>query len=786
MKFLTSTFFLLIFFITNTLANGTIDKYTVIIPKDWQPYYYLDENGKPTGFAIEVFEHIAEDINITYEYKIVPTWKDLWKPYEEGIVDFVPDLGISKKRESFSLFSIPTNTFKIVLYKRFDSEHIHTIDNLTNLKVAVVHRNIGQKVMNDYAKIQKKVYNNHFDAINALLSGQVDAFAYPKPLMDYNLRNLNIEDKILEFDKPLFEIKRAIGVSTKHPELLPMIDKSIEKFMSSEKYQKIFQKYFGKPKLVELKKEEVILIISMILVLLILSISLIARSRNLLTLKELEEQLNLRTKELQFSLDLYNKALSATDEGVWDWNVDTGKVYYAPTWKLMLGYEIDEIENDFSEWERLVHDEDLEKSRDEALRLARGEIDTYSIEFRMLCKDGSYKWILSRAKSVELDENNLPKRIVGTHIDLSEIKDKESKILEEKEKFESIFINSNDGIALFDLDSRFLEFNDAYLNMLGYSKEELKEKTCIELTPEEFRKESIEALENVIKEGSIENFEKKCTKKDGSQITVNMSAKLLADKKNILTVTKNVTSLKQIEEQERLISMGELISNISHQWRQPLTTITMAANNIKFDSELDELNSESVTEAMNIITENTNYLSQTIDTFREFLKENNEYLHISLNEVIKGALILTEASRKDNYIQLITELEEDIHIYGNENELAQAFINILNNAKDVLVEKEVVEKYIFVTLKRNEDNIELSFLDNGGGINNEIISKIFEPYFTTKHQAVGTGLGLSIAEKIIREHHKGLIKIENKSFTHNNTDFKGACFTIVFPLNEED
>lgn len=152
--------------------------------------------------------------------------------------------------------------------------------------------------MAQYLQIKKDVFHNHFEAINALLSGKIDAFAYPEALMYSTLKHLNIDDKILSFGQPLFEIKRAIGVSTKHSALLSPINKELEKFLKTEKYRLIYKKYFGSPQLIQLTKEQIIIYILSIVSFLVVVLFFLYRSKILLTHKQLQEQLALKTKDL--------------------------------------------------------------------------------------------------------------------------------------------------------------------------------------------------------------------------------------------------------------------------------------------------------------------------------------------------------------------------------------------------------------------------------------------------------------------------------------------------------
>jgi len=356
------------------------------------------------------------------------------------------------------------------------------------------------------------------------------------------------------------------------------------------------------------------------------------------------------------------------------------------------------------------------------------------------------------------------------------------KLKEQKEEFESIFKYTKDGIAILDLKSNFLEFNDAYLEMTGYTREELLTKSCIGLTAPEDLKRSMHALETALEIGHLENFEKTCIVKNGKRIETNMAISIMPDKKRFLLVTKDVSSLKVLESQSRLASMGEMIGNIAHQWRQPLSIITTAASGLEVKADFNqEITTSEIQKFSQIIVKQAEYLSNTIDDFRNFIKGDNSHLQISVKQALKDSLNLTEASRNANFIELIENIESDFITNGNKNELEQVFINILNNSKDILVEKKDLEnKYIFIFFQKNtKDTLEIKILDNGGGIDENVLHKIFEPYFTTKHKSIGTGLGLSMANKIILERYNGFIQAYNEEYTYKNQNYKGACTIIT-------
>ncbi len=341
---------------------------------------------------------------------------------------------------------------------------------------------------------------------------------------------------------------------------------------------------------------------------------------------------------------------------------------------------------------------------------------------------------------------------------------------------ETIFNHSQDGIAIINFDTKFLNFNESFLKITGYSKEELLTKTYKELIANEDMKKNEQAIEEAIKKGYSKNFEKNCVVKNGKKISVNITISLLPDKKRLLLTLKDIRSLKIIEQQTKLVSMGEMIGNIAHQWRQPLSAITSCASSIRLKYELSILDKDDIPIGMDDIIKQAKYLSYTIDNFRNFIKGENSNSNISIKNLINDTLSLTSSSLSNNYINIILDLKKDINIIGNKNELIEAFINIINNSKDVLLNKKEEDRFLFIKTKK----LEIEIYDSGDGIPEDIIDKIFEPYFTTKHQSQGTGLGLAMVDKIIRDKHNALITVTNKEFEYKNKKYKGACIKIIF------
>ncbi|MEA3554544.1 MAG: ATP-binding protein [Campylobacterota bacterium] len=230
-------------------------------------------------------------------------------------------------------------------------------------------------------------------------------------------------------------------------------------------------------------------------------------------------------------------------------------------------------------------------------------------------------------------------------------------------------------------------------------------------------------------------------------------------------------------ESEKMASLGEMIGNIAHQWRQPLNGISISASTVIAESEMGVLEDSSLKNKMETIIVKTNYLSDTIDTFRDFIKGEKKYTNINIKNEIKQAINITSSTLETKNISFKSNInyKDKLFLKMVSGELPQVLINIINNAKDILVEKDISKPKIWLNLFEYKDKITITIEDNGGGIPNNIINKIFEPYFTTKHQSQGTGLGLNMSYQIIVSSLKGKLYVKN---TKN-----GAKFFIELPLN---
>ncbi|MEW6552134.1 MAG: ATP-binding protein [Campylobacterota bacterium] len=241
-------------------------------------------------------------------------------------------------------------------------------------------------------------------------------------------------------------------------------------------------------------------------------------------------------------------------------------------------------------------------------------------------------------------------------------------------------------------------------------------------------------------------------------------------------VEKSSKREKELYDKARFIQMGEMISNIAHHWRQPLSAISSTASSLRLQKQIGTLDDEELINSLNIIMSQTQKLSSTIDDFRTFFIEEHtdKKIYFDLKETIEKLESIIYVLLVEKSIELTLTLEDGITIYGYQNELFQVILNLVNNAVEAFEDKkDIFNKEIHIESFRADDKIFINVEDNAGGIPDEYIERIFDPYFTTKHKKQGVGVSLYMCKEIVYKHHNGDINVIN---TKN-----GAKFTITIP-----
>lgn len=372
------------------------------------------------------------------------------------------------------------------------------------------------------------------------------------------------------------------------------------------------------------------------------------------------------------------------------------------------------------------------------------------------------------------------KKLSETNEELHKTKQKLEKSLQSTEALFDCVLD-----AVFVFDSQIcIDVNDVAVKVMGYDSKDEMRGLHVRLFS---HPDSFQEIRRKFRQ-STSAYEAKARRKDGSSfpVLVKGSNVVLNEREVRISALVDISEVKKKEQlltqQNKLAAMGEMIGNIAHQWRQPLNIVSTTVTGLKLQLEYGGFNEKDAVPELERLNNTVQHLSQTIDDFRNFFKQDKEKSTFSIKSLLEKNMHLLEGMLKSNQIELIYENVDNVTIHNYENEFLQALLNIIYNAKDVLQNKES-ERYIFINVKKEKNNwVELSIKDNGGGISKSIIEHIFEPYFTTKHKSHGTGIGLYMTHQIIVTHMGGKIEVGNTKYLYNDKHYEGADFKIHLPL----
>ncbi|MEA3512010.1 MAG: hybrid sensor histidine kinase/response regulator [Campylobacterota bacterium] len=336
--------------------------------------------------------------------------------------------------------------------------------------------------------------------------------------------------------------------------------------------------------------------------------------------------------------------------------------------------------------------------------------------------------------------------------------------------------NSSD-ISMILLDV-VMETDEAGLNLVKYIREELKnqEVRIVIRTGQA----GVAPEEDVIQQYDINDYKDK-TELTNIKLFTTIYASIRSYR-DIINQKETLTRLRDqqqlLQEQSKMASMGEMLESIAHQWRQPLSVITVAASGMKMQKEFDILTDEQFYNTSDSITNAATHLSETIDDFRDFFKKDKKREPFSLKFALQRSLELLSSKLKNSGIDIVEDID-DIEIIGLKNEMVQVFMNILGNANDALKNIKIEKKYIFVSIHKEDDKNVITIKDNGGGIPENIIDNVFDSHFTTKGEEDGTGIGLYMSKQIIENHMNGILSVKNIEYKYEDVSYKGAEFKII-------
>ncbi|KWT85003.1 PAS domain S-box protein [Candidatus Magnetominusculus xianensis] len=429
---------------------------------------------------------------------------------------------------------------------------------------------------------------------------------------------------------------------------------------------------------------------------------------------------------------------------------------------------------------------------------------TFGLEVRLKTKDEelSNKPIISEVSSYGIYKFNADKHIAdhdgtlgvisrkldfclgsgGIIKDITEKKRIEHALLESEKISHALMENASDAILIADTEGNLLDANIKAVVLLGYSKSELLHMKYTDIHPQDDRGRVINVFQRAIAEGCHHFLETHILRKDGTRVSVEISANIIKINGKILAqgIFRDITERKLSEErhrrqeqlmiyQSKMAAMGEMIGLIAHQWRQPINAIGLIIQDIKDAYDYGEFDGKYVAKAVDMTMCQVNFMSKTIDDFRDFLKPSKLKVRFDVKSTIDKLISMFAQLYKKSAIDITLRAECDVKLFtdGYPNEFNQVILNILNNSRDAITSIKypgVTPKWgqIEITISNSDDGGKIIILirDTGGGIPENVIENIFEPYFTTKGME-GTGIGLYMSKTIIETNMGGRLSVKN-------------------------
>jgi signal transduction histidine kinase len=778
------------------LTNIFSEEITLKISYDpnYAPFSYNQE-GKPEGLFIDIWKLWAKYNNRNIEFVDGILWDDAVNLVKEKKVDFF--LGTKK----YAKWMIPSNSFYEMKSLFFSlSKNNIILEKKENLTIGIIG-NVYEKIISEnFPKANIKIYENYIYSINALKEEQIDVIYDDKIAIEF----YTVQHNFFHLIKPLDNL---------------IIKNKIQVITYNESNAQIFNNGFIKIPMNELLNLEKKWIIN----------------ENEQYYLNFKQQINLTSEELKF---IKNNILKTSVSTAWEpfiYKSDNNEALgiSAEYWDMIinkLNLKNKNIFYDtFTEQLKSIEDKkaDLifsigETPQRKAYSIFSKEYARFPISI-VTQKDENFIENFSSLKNKKIAIGNN----FTAHNILKNTYPNMNFILVNSVKEGLELVSKRKAYAFIDIKP-VLSYNIAKYN---FNDLKISGNTGLDFSLKFMIRDDYPILESILNKAissiSMNELRLIVSKWDNIQFQNNFNYKYFWEVLGILIliliafihrnftlknlnkslefkveektkklneINKNLEDLVQkktkeliqkeniLNHQSKMAAMGEMIENIAHQWRQPLSVISTVATGSKLKKELGLLSDEDFYETMNIINNSSQHLSKTIDDFRNFFNNDKEVVAFNIDIPIDKVLYLIDSKLKNRNITVVKNIQE-IYATGLENEFIQVILNIINNSMDALEDKKNIHKFIFINTYKKNNYIVIEIKDNAEGIKENILDRIFEPYFTTKHKSQGTGIGLYMSLEIIEKHMNGKLSVSNKNYIYKDVKYKGAEFKIELPLD---
>ena len=811
-KAYTLRIYLLLFILTSTLFADALvlneaEKFWIKQHPDvtftgdpnWLPFEAFDDKGAYIGIVSDHLKLVEHRTGLRFKPRVVKDWSESLQAAVEGEVSVISgDMADATLNKNF----VPIEPYlinPIIIIMDEQQNYVEDLNTLKDKKIAII-KGYGYTadLFKHYPQMTFIEVTNIQEGLKGVASGVFDALLASDTLASYSIGKMELDNvKIVGKTTVIMEV--TLFIDKNEPLLRSIVNQAI-KSISGHDHEKIRNKWIH-----HYKHSHDNSILKWIVTILSMAIIII--------LFFVYREVSKNRKHLAYMKKLVS-AQEVGHMGSWQWDMQSGELIWSDEVYRIFGEKPQSFPATYDRFKSYIppeFHEGLESAIDKAMKTG----EPYEYDHLIRQKDGSIRSV-REAGYVRFSDKGEPVSMLGTILDINSIVQAKSALIQNKEltelleKFDANVIASNT-----DLKGNITYASQAFCKISGYSYDELIGQPHNIVRHPDTPVEKPKELWNTIQAGRTWKGELKNRRKDGSAYWVESTISPIYNRADEMigysSIRHDITHEKKAEElhhalvkksaelqslndeleeritqavllskqkdhmlaqQSKLASMGEMIGNIAHQWRQPLSALSLLIQKQQILYERGLLTAEKVQESVQKGTALINKMSTTIDDFRDFFKPNKQKVDFDIKDVVEDTLNLISAALYNQSIGLVLNLREGIIIRGYKNEFSQVVLNLINNAKDVLVEKKLENAEIRIDTIVEDTTIKLQISDNGGGIPKDVIEHVFEPYFTTKEEGKGTGVGLYMSKMIIEENMQGRLDVYNSS--------SGAVFTISF------
>ncbi len=792
---------------------------------DYPPYEFLD-NGVPTGFNIELMRAVADAMGLEAEFKLGP-WREVRKDLEQGRVDVLAGMYYSVDRGNLVDFSVPHTMVTSGIFVRKGSP-IRSYADIQGKGVIVQEGDIIHDSLRRSGLASRIVtVTETGQALKLLASGKHDCAIFPSRLQGEHLvKNLGLANiRIINSELP--QLQYCFAVRKGNQELLYKLDEGLKILKVNGTYRDIHDKWFGVYERRNLWNTAKGYVLFALAVFASLFAAGFAWSRSL------RKQVGIRTAELRESEEKFRILAETIPSAIIVYQEDRF-VYVNPAVIQATGYTEQECMQ-MRFWD-LASDDFKEVIRDRGLARQRGEKIPSRYEYQWVTKSGEKKWAFVSSARIEYkgkpagiamlvditDRKHIEEELHQAHDELEQrVKERTEELarateaLASSEKEKSLILNITDDLLIFyDPDMNILWANKAAGASVNMTHEDLRKRRCWEtwhqrqepcvgcpvllardtgqpqegevLTPDErvwfiraypVRDEAGQLLGMV--EFTQDITERKLTEEElGRQKSRLQELNSTLENRVREEVAKNREKDILLIQQNRQAAMGELLEHIAHQWKQPLTVVSLVIQNLWYLHATNGLTADKIRETIDTTMDLLEHMAHTIEDFRDFYRPDKEKTVFSINDSVDNALAFISPALKHESIAVDVDVVPGLLATGYPREYIQVLLNVLSNARYALIDRKTEEAKITIRGVAEGIRAVVTIMDNAGGIPESVFDSIFDLYVTTKEAKGGTGIGLHMSKNIIEKNMDG-------SLTAHNTD-SGAQFRIAINMPEKN